>query len=200
MYSLHRNTLRHDAFPRPSHDSDGYRPASHWGRPGSIDGSSTWNLWWTKWQWDRFYLRVFQFSPVSNIPAILHVHLSKLSNWQRRYINTLRFRAVSYKDRYLLLNLSIYFIYLFIIYVFINLFTYYLFIYLSIYVFILCIYVFTYSFIYLFMYLSYLFIYLCILFINYLSIYLCIYFICLFIYVFILFIYVFICVFILFIY
>ena len=116
MYSLHRNTLRHDAFPRPSHDSDGYRPASHCGRPGSIDGSSTWNLWWTKWQWDRFYLRVFQFSPVSNIPAILHVHLSNLSNWQRRYINTLRFRAVSYKDRYLLLNLSIYFIYLLIIY------------------------------------------------------------------------------------
>jgi hypothetical protein len=27
-----------------------------------------WDLWWTKWHWDRF----FRFSPVNFIPPVLH--------------------------------------------------------------------------------------------------------------------------------
>jgi hypothetical protein len=31
-----------------------------------------WDLWWTKWHWDRFFPRVLGFSPVSFIPPVLH--------------------------------------------------------------------------------------------------------------------------------
>ena len=31
------------------------------GGPGSIPGQSMWDLWWTKWQWDRFFLEYFGF-------------------------------------------------------------------------------------------------------------------------------------------
>jgi hypothetical protein len=31
-----------------------------WG-PGLIQGPSVWNLWWTKWQWDRFHSKCFGF-------------------------------------------------------------------------------------------------------------------------------------------
>jgi hypothetical protein len=31
-----------------------------------------WDLWWTKWHWDRFFLRVLRFFPVSFIPPALH--------------------------------------------------------------------------------------------------------------------------------
>jgi hypothetical protein len=31
-----------------------------------------WNLWWTKWHWDRFFPRVLRFSPVNFIPPVLH--------------------------------------------------------------------------------------------------------------------------------
>ena len=74
------------------------------GDPGSIPDQSMWNLLWTKWHSDRFlsqyfnfpcqyhstnapypfihlpptlhnfFLPVFQFSPVSNIPPMLHTH------------------------------------------------------------------------------------------------------------------------------
>ena len=40
-------------------------PASHRRGPGSIPGQSIWDLWWTKWHWDRF-------SPVSFIPPVFH--------------------------------------------------------------------------------------------------------------------------------
>jgi hypothetical protein len=40
--------------------------------PGSIPGQSMWNLWWTKWHWDRFFSDYFGFSPVSFIPPVLH--------------------------------------------------------------------------------------------------------------------------------
>jgi hypothetical protein len=45
----------------PCHGSDGQSPASHCGGPGSIPGQSMWDLWWTKWQWDRFFLKYFGF-------------------------------------------------------------------------------------------------------------------------------------------
>jgi hypothetical protein len=31
-----------------------------------------WDLWWTKWHWDRFFPPVLRFSPVSFIPPVLH--------------------------------------------------------------------------------------------------------------------------------
>jgi hypothetical protein len=47
-------------------------PASRRGCPGSISGQSMWDLWWTKWHWDRFSPRVLRFSPVNFIPLVLH--------------------------------------------------------------------------------------------------------------------------------
>jgi hypothetical protein len=35
-------------------------------------GQSMWDLWWTKWHWDRFSPRVLRFSPVNFIPPVLH--------------------------------------------------------------------------------------------------------------------------------
>jgi hypothetical protein len=40
--------------------------------PGSIPGHSMWDLWWTKWHWDRFCPPVLRFSPVNFIPPVLH--------------------------------------------------------------------------------------------------------------------------------
>jgi hypothetical protein len=31
-----------------------------------------WDLWWTKWHWDRFFPRVLRFSPNNFIPLVLH--------------------------------------------------------------------------------------------------------------------------------
>jgi hypothetical protein len=45
----------------PRHCSGGYSPASHRGGPGSIPGRSMWDLWWTKWHWDRFLSEYFGF-------------------------------------------------------------------------------------------------------------------------------------------
>jgi hypothetical protein len=39
-------------------------PASHRVGPGSFPGQSVWDLWWTKWRWDRF-LSVFFGFPLS---------------------------------------------------------------------------------------------------------------------------------------
>jgi hypothetical protein len=36
-------------------------PASDRGGPGSIPGQSMWDLWWTKWHWDRFFPDYFGF-------------------------------------------------------------------------------------------------------------------------------------------
>jgi hypothetical protein len=30
-----------------------------------------WDLWWTKWHWDRFFPRVVRLSPVIFIPLVL---------------------------------------------------------------------------------------------------------------------------------
>jgi hypothetical protein len=45
----------------PCHGSGGQSPASHRGGPGSIPGQSMWDLWWTKWHWDRFFSMYFGF-------------------------------------------------------------------------------------------------------------------------------------------
>jgi hypothetical protein len=34
---------------------------SHRGGPGSILDQSMWDLWWTKWHWDRFFPELFGF-------------------------------------------------------------------------------------------------------------------------------------------
>jgi hypothetical protein len=49
------------AVSRPYHGSCGQSPASHRGGPGSIQGQSTWDLWWTKWCCNRFFPEHFGF-------------------------------------------------------------------------------------------------------------------------------------------
>jgi hypothetical protein len=45
----------------PYHGSGGLSPACHGGVPGSRPGQSMWDLWWTKWHWDRFFSELFGF-------------------------------------------------------------------------------------------------------------------------------------------
>jgi hypothetical protein len=47
-------------------------------RPG-LDPGLMWDLWWTKWHWDRFFPRVLRVSPVNLIPPVLH-YLEKRKN------------------------------------------------------------------------------------------------------------------------
>jgi len=50
-------------------------PAFRLGGRGSIPGQSTWDLWWTKWHWYRFFPEYFGFSLVFIIPSVPHAHL-----------------------------------------------------------------------------------------------------------------------------
>jgi hypothetical protein len=52
--------------------------ASHRGGLGSFSGHSTWNLWWTKWHWDRFFSEFFSF-PLSVYHSTVdhHTHISR---------------------------------------------------------------------------------------------------------------------------
>jgi hypothetical protein len=38
-------------------------PASHREGPDSIPAQFMWDLWWTKWHWDRFFPEYFGFTP-----------------------------------------------------------------------------------------------------------------------------------------
>jgi hypothetical protein len=58
---LHFITLTRNLSWRPCHSSGGKSPTSHRGGPGSIPGQSMWDLWWTKWHWDRFLPEYFGF-------------------------------------------------------------------------------------------------------------------------------------------
>jgi hypothetical protein len=54
-------------------------PASHRGGPGSRPDQSVWDLWYTKWRWDRVFSWVLRCSPVSIIQpsfSILIYHLA----------------------------------------------------------------------------------------------------------------------------
>jgi hypothetical protein len=44
--------------------------------PGSRLGQFIWDMWWTTWHWDRYFLRVLRFSSVNIIPSWLHAHVS----------------------------------------------------------------------------------------------------------------------------
>jgi len=46
---------------RLCHGSGRQSPASHSGCPGSTPCQSMWNLWCTKWHWDRFFSESFGF-------------------------------------------------------------------------------------------------------------------------------------------
>jgi hypothetical protein len=39
---------------RPCHSSDGYSISSHYGGQGSNPALIMWNLWWSKWRWNKF--------------------------------------------------------------------------------------------------------------------------------------------------
>jgi hypothetical protein len=42
-------------YVRPCHGLGGDVSASQRGGPDSLPSQSMWDLWWTKWYWDRFY-------------------------------------------------------------------------------------------------------------------------------------------------
>jgi len=68
--------LRKLPLKRPYHVLGGESTNSHSEGPGSSPPQFTWDLWWKKWQRERFYLRVLWFSLVSIIPPGLHTHMS----------------------------------------------------------------------------------------------------------------------------
>jgi hypothetical protein len=41
-----------------------------------VGGKSVWDLWWTKWHWDRLFSESFSFFPVNIITLLLHNHSS----------------------------------------------------------------------------------------------------------------------------
>jgi len=43
------------------HGSGSWSLAYHSGVPSSILDQSMWDLWWTKWRWDRFFSKYFRF-------------------------------------------------------------------------------------------------------------------------------------------
>jgi hypothetical protein len=54
------------------------------GRPDSISSRSARCLWWTKWQWDRFFSEYCGSPPVSNIPPMFHNHLVNTARITKR--------------------------------------------------------------------------------------------------------------------
>jgi hypothetical protein len=88
--SLHHCCLQYSNNYRLSQKLGDYSLGSQWEGLGSIPGQSMCDLWWTKWQWDRFFQRVNSVFPwQSNSPCSLN-HLSpalyNLSNWQRHQL------------------------------------------------------------------------------------------------------------------
>ena len=68
----------------PCHGSGGYSPASHHGGPGSIPGQSMWNLWLSKWHWDRFFPPEYFGFPLSishSTGAPLHGRTKNFITW-----------------------------------------------------------------------------------------------------------------------
>jgi hypothetical protein len=49
-------------------------------RPKFAPGSIQWDLWWTKWHWDRFFSESFGFPPANIIPP-LAPHFRKLKKY-----------------------------------------------------------------------------------------------------------------------
>jgi hypothetical protein len=61
----------------PHHGSGSLMPDAHHGGRGSISGQSTWNLWWIKCHWDRFFSKYFGLPPsVSFQQCFIFFHLS----------------------------------------------------------------------------------------------------------------------------
>jgi hypothetical protein len=53
------------------------RPASHRRGPGLRPGQSMWDLWWTKWHWDRFFSKSFGFLlSISFLRCSIFIHMS----------------------------------------------------------------------------------------------------------------------------
>jgi hypothetical protein len=40
-----------------------------------------WDLWWTKWHWDRFFSEFFRFSPVIFIPLVFYYQETDKNEW-----------------------------------------------------------------------------------------------------------------------
>lgn len=48
------------------------------GGTGSVAQESMWNLWWTKWHFDKLIFPVLQFSPFNYQSTNLFTHLSQV--------------------------------------------------------------------------------------------------------------------------
>jgi hypothetical protein len=60
----------------PCHGSGGYLPTPHRGGPGSRPVQSEWDLFWTKWHWNRFLSEFFGIPLSTLFPVALHTHIS----------------------------------------------------------------------------------------------------------------------------
>jgi hypothetical protein len=66
LYMINKNCLVLASWP--CHRSGSWSPTSRSRGQGSVAMHSVWNLWWTKWHWDRFLSRYFGF------PVLLSSH------------------------------------------------------------------------------------------------------------------------------
>jgi hypothetical protein len=58
---------------RLCHGLGGWSTGCHGGGPGLIPVQYTWDLWWTKWHWDRVFAEYFGF-PLSISPSQCSLH------------------------------------------------------------------------------------------------------------------------------
>jgi hypothetical protein len=70
-----RNSIIRKKKPCKAVDrSGGWSPVSHRGGPGSSPGHVMWDLWWKKWQWDRFSPSTSVSPANSPLHQQLHIH------------------------------------------------------------------------------------------------------------------------------
>jgi hypothetical protein len=79
VYSRCRKNLKSHLGVRPCHRWGGLLPVTRRGNPGSRPCQSTWDLWWTNWQWDRVVYVFFGFH-VCIIPPVLSTLIYDLSS------------------------------------------------------------------------------------------------------------------------
>ena len=60
-HRLHVSTFCTEAAPDVWSHSESWTSSSHCGHPGLIPAQCMWDLWWTKWYWDRLFSEYIGF-------------------------------------------------------------------------------------------------------------------------------------------
>jgi hypothetical protein len=55
-------------------------------RQGSIPGPSTWDVWWTKWHWDRFFSEYFCFPPSITFHNQSLLYHRRYTAWRKSHL------------------------------------------------------------------------------------------------------------------